>query len=374
MGLSKKETFEEKRVFLAATRQNDGKTVVGIGLLSALKQKLKEVGFIKPVGQKYVEIEGRKIDKDAVLAAGILDIGKECLKLMNPVAVERGFTKNYLNKRYDVTSLIKKIKEAYAHCASGKRLVVIEGTGHAGVGSVFDLNNAVVAKILKARVVLITTGGIGKPIDEIILNKALFDKEGVELAGVIVNKVMPDKIREIKKYLKKGLEKHRIPLLGVLPYTEDLSLSTMDQVREGLNLPVLSGKNFLNQTVRNRVVGAMFPKSALRYIKNDTLLITSGDREDLILTALSLIMTKKVTNPYLSGLILTGGIRPHRSIINLIRRTPIPVLISNEDTYTVASKVHDLIIKIRQDDKKKIEIARQLVERHVNINNLLARL
>ncbi|MFH0795711.1 MAG: AAA family ATPase [Candidatus Omnitrophota bacterium] len=362
---------KEKRIFLAATRQNDGKTMVGIGLLAYFKETIGEVGFIKPVGQKYLEVNGEKIDKDAILASRILGIGNDLLKKMNPITVEREFTREYLDRRYRLKDLINAIKSSYAKCAKGKEVVIIEGTGHAGVGSVFDLNNAVVARILGASVVLITAGGIGKAIDEIMLNKALFDREGVKLAGVIINKVDPEKKEELEKYLRIGLGRKGITLLGMIPYTEPLSTSTMGQIKDGLGLALLSGARCLNQKVRGKVVGAMFPHNALQYIKNGSLLITSGDREDLILTALSLVMTKKADEPHISGLILTGGIRPHKTIVELIRNTPIPVLVSRENTYTVASRVHDLIVKIREDDCQKIEIARKLVKEHVNVDKIL---
>jgi len=90
--------------------------------------------------------------------------------------------------------LIKKIQKAFDRVAWEKDFVLCEGTGHAGVGSVFDLSNAQVAKILGAKVVIVTEGGIGKPIDEVSLNQALFDREGVEVIGVILNKVIIKKL------------------------------------------------------------------------------------------------------------------------------------------------------------------------------------
>ena len=363
----------EQRIFLAATRQNDGKTMISVGLLTMLKQTNRSIGFIKPVGQKYVEVNGLKIDKDSFLAAKLLGIDDFHLKATNPIAVEEGFTERYLDGKFNPKGLIDSIKSAYAECARGKDIVIIEGTGHAGVGSVFDLNNAVVARILKAPVILVTTGGIGKPIDEIMLNKAVFDKEGVKLAGVIINKVMPEKMEKIRKYLIKGLNKHGIPLLGIIPYCESLMSCTMGQIKSALNLTVLHGTQYLDMVVKRRVVGAMFPHSALKYLKDCSLLITSGDREDLILSALNLAMSQNQgRTPSISGLILTGGIRPYPAIISLIRNAPVPVLLSKYDTYTVASRIHDLIVKIGDKDTHKIEIARCLAEKYVDLRKVLS--
>ena len=108
--------------------------------------------------------------------------------------------------------------------------ILSEGTGHAGVGSVFDLSNARVAKLLKCKVILVTTGGIGKPIDEVALNKALFDKEGVELVGVILNKVLPGRLDYIAEFARRGFERLGIDLLGVIP--QETILANQERIRE----------------------------------------------------------------------------------------------------------------------------------------------
>src|SRR5204863_6983659 len=103
--------------------------------------------------------------------------------------------------------LVRKIERAFDRVAWEKDFVLCEGSGHAGVGSVFDLSNAQVAKILKARVVIVSRGGIGKPIDEVALNLALFEKEDVEVIGVILNKVAPDKIDLVKEFARRVLKR-----------------------------------------------------------------------------------------------------------------------------------------------------------------------
>ncbi len=95
---------------------------------------------------------------------------------------------------------------------------MVEGTGHAGVGSVFDMSNGDVAALLDVRVIIISSGGIGRPIDEIMLNKAMFDAAGVPMLGAIVNKVEEDKFEKVSSYVKRGLERKGIELLGVMPF------------------------------------------------------------------------------------------------------------------------------------------------------------
>src|SRR5271155_556487 len=180
------------RVFIAATRQNDGKTTASLGLLSALQKFYPRVGYIKPVGQRFVEIEEQKIDEDSVLMDSVYRLNCPLVD-MSPIAVEPAFTRKYLQSA-NKEPLVKKILNSFDRVAWEKDFVLCEGSGHAGVGSVFDLSNAQVAKILGAKVIIISQGGIGKPIDEVYLNQAVFEREGVEVIGVILNKVTPEKL------------------------------------------------------------------------------------------------------------------------------------------------------------------------------------
>src|SRR5208282_6474470 len=180
------------RVFIAATRQNEGKTTASLGLIAALQEHFPRIGYIKPVGQRFVEIEEQKIDEDIVLMDAVYRM--DCpLVDMSPIAVEPAFTRKYLESANN-EALVKRIQGAFDRVAWEKDFVLCEGSGHAGVGSVFDLSNAQVAQTLGCKVIIISQGGIGKPIDEVYLNQAVFEREGVEVIGVILNKVTSDKI------------------------------------------------------------------------------------------------------------------------------------------------------------------------------------
>src|SRR4030095_16597116 len=179
------------RLFVAATQQNDGKTTTALGLFAALRKRLGRIGFIKPVGQRFVEVEGQRIDEDSVLIDQTFGV-QTPLETRSPIAVEPDVTRKYIENQNN-EFLVRRIQNSFDRAAWEKDFVIVEGTGHAGVGSVFDLSNARVASLLESRVVLVVKGGIGRSIDEIALNKALFDKEGVEVVGVIINKLLPDK-------------------------------------------------------------------------------------------------------------------------------------------------------------------------------------
>ncbi|MFH1879132.1 MAG: dethiobiotin synthase, partial [Candidatus Omnitrophota bacterium] len=254
-------TKRAKRIFIAATRQNVGKTTVSLGLLATLMNRFYEVGFIKPVGQRYMVEKGIKVDEDSVLMHRIFNL-KSSLQEMSPIAVEKGYTEKFLEGLYRKEAAEDRIRESFAHVSEGKDFVIIEGTGHAGVGSVFDLSNAAVANLLNSKVVLVAPGGIGNPIDEIMLNKSLFDKHYVKLAGVIINKVRPDKYEKVDRYVRIGLERLGIPVLGVMPYMELLNTPTMRDFRDELDMHVLCGEEFLDRQMKRILVGAMEVREA----------------------------------------------------------------------------------------------------------------
>lgn len=351
---------KEKRVFIAATRQNDGKTVISLGLTMSFLEHTSRIGFIKPVGQRYIVVEGKQVDEDSVLVSKVCNL-KFNLTDMSPIAVERGFTEKFVEKGH-AEDLEKRILDSYGKIAKGNELVIIEGTGHAGVGAIFKLHNARVAKLLQAKVVLISVGGIGKPFDEIMLNHALFSREGVEILGVIINKVLPEKMDKVNRILRKALQREGIKLLGVVPYMKILSSPTITQVFDALKGELLSGDN-LNRRVDNIVVGAMAPHHALSYFAPGSLVITPGDREDIILAAMA-------KSHDIVALVLTCNQTPHHTVLELVRKAGFPVMKVATDTYTTASRIHDLVVKISPEDREKIDVIGSLVKQYVGVEEI----
>jgi BioD-like phosphotransacetylase family protein len=357
------------RVFIAATRQNDGKTTASLGLLAALQRLHPRVGYIKPVGQRYVEIDEHKVDEDTVLMDRVY--GLNCpLTAMSPLAISPDFTRRYIESA-NSKPLISQLQKAFDRVAWEKDFVLCEGSGHAGVGSVFDLSNARVAKLLGAKAVIVTQGGIGRPIDEVAINHALFEKEGVEVIGVILNKVVPEKLEQITDFVRRGLKRKGLELLGVLPHQPLLTYPTLASIQEELRAEELNHSQRLDNLVHEVVIGAMSVENARRYFKPGILLITPGDREDLVVSASTVMLDEEHT---LAGIVLTGGLHPSATVLKILRDVPFPVLLAKGDSYHVASRVHDLTVKTRPGDAEKISIIRDLIARHVDVKRLLASL
>ncbi len=369
--LAKPTNVITRRIFVAATRMNDGKTTACLGLFAALQHLYPRVGFIKPVGQRYVEVEGLKVDEDSYLLDRIYNVHVP-IESMSPITIDPTFTRRFLaNPEETYAQLVDKICRAFDRVSWEKDFTLIEGTGHAGVGSVFDLSNARVARILDAKVILVCPGGIGRPVDEIALNKALFDKVGVEIIGAILNKVEADKLPQIAHYAGLGLARLGVPLLGVLPVQKMLSAPNLSQVAEEIGGRWLNARvTGAHERILRVVVGAMTAKGIIDHLQPGNLLITPGDRDDVILAAIS--ATSISGTKAIAGIILTNDILPHPKLLELLAQTDLPVIAAREDAYTITSKIHNMTVKTQPQDTDKIPVIKQLVTEHVDMSKLLA--
>jgi dethiobiotin synthetase len=143
-------------VFVAATRQHVGKTSTCLGLVSGLTKRFGRVGFIKPVGQEHVKAENVRVDKDVKLVREHFSLTHCRLEQMSPVVIPAGYTRKYLDKvdGFGDTEQLYKINSSFAAIRDSSDFVVVEGTGHVGVGSICNVSNAQVAAMLGVRTAL----------------------------------------------------------------------------------------------------------------------------------------------------------------------------------------------------------------------------
>jgi len=359
-----------KNIFLSSIYQNAGKTTISLGLYQVFKERRIRMAFMKPVGQQVVDVGDMHIDKDSYLIGEVFRTAKK-FREMSPITIGRGYTEKYIMHPHK-DKLEAAIQKSFQGLIKRKDAIIVEGTGHAGVGAVIDLSNADVAQLLGSKVIMISGGGIGKSIDEIMLNKALFDLRGVEMIGVIINKVHPEKYEKIKRILEKGLANKGLKLLGVIPEEPFLSAPTIDQIKNHLNLQLLCGNAGMLRRVDNTIVAAMEPHNMIHYLKGGTLVLTSGDRVDNILAAVSSHLISNDGKSFrIAGVILTGGLIPNPKIVDLLKKSRMPVLITDHDTYTVAASIKNLICKIQKTDRDKILEAARLVKKYVDIDTIL---
>jgi BioD-like phosphotransacetylase family protein len=359
-----------KTVFLAATGQNRGKTTTSLGLMAAFRERGQRLGFVKPVGQRYLVVAGTRADEDAVLMSEVFGL-PDALNDMSPVTLPRHFTTDYVMGRIH-DDLPGQVRAAYERVGAGKDLVVVEGTGHAGVGAVVGLSNAAAAAMLGAPVIIVSEGGIGRPIDEIVLNRALFTAHGVPVLGAVVNKVDVESHPDLPEVLGRGLAQLGVELLGCIPYSEFLANPSLDLLATHLDGELLAGEATPGRTIGWVAIGAMQADHAVELLRDRTLLITPGDREDLIAAAME--ANRLASVPRVVGLILTGGFRPHEPTIAALREAGLFTYLVGIDTYRTAQAVDEILVKTHASDVEKIAEIIELVDGALDVDALLARL
>src|SRR5215203_1346036 len=357
-----------RHVYLAATGQNRGKTTVSLGVLDGFMRRGLSASFLKPVGQRTVIEDGVAADEDAVLMKQVFDL-REPLGQMSPVHIPRGFTQSYIEGDV-VEDLPARIRAAHAAFVD-RDILLIEGTGHAGVGAVIGLSNATVSSMLRAPAVIVSEGGVGRPIDEIVLNAALFERHGVKVAGAIVNKVDLDAKPGLARTLERGLALHRIPLLGVLPYRPILSNPTLAMVLEGVRGQTIHPGPDLDLVIGGVAIGAMEPRHMLQRIGPRSLVIVPGDRSDVIEAIVGARADGSDGGEGAIGLVLSGGYRPDAGVLSAIRGADLFATLVPEDTYQVASEVHDLLVKTHPADAGKITEIKALLWEYLSIDRVL---
>ncbi len=359
-----------KRVFVAATRMNDGKTTTCLGLYGALRGLGLNVGYIKPVAQRIIQVEGHPVDEDTQLVNSIYRVNIP-IAAMSPVAIDPTFTRRYLESPEEIyPQVVDRMCRAFDRSAYEKDVVIIEGSGHAGVGAVFDSSNAANAQLLESKCLLVAGGGIGKPVDEIAMNKALFDQKGVECVGVILNKVLRDKIDYVREYAGRGLARLGVPLLGVLPLQESLAKPNLAQIvqeidGQWLHRPEGSGA----RRIQKVIMGAMSANSVSAYLGPGVLMILPGDREDLLY---SIIASAGVKGCQVAqGLILTNNLQPHSRLLEMMRQTNIPVVGTDAEGFAVTAKINNMTVKTQPEDADKIPVIEELIRENIDLKALL---
>jgi len=358
-----------KPLYIVGTERNIGKTTFCIGLISALRERGVRIGYTKPLGQRITTVAGEAVHDDALVisrAMGI-DIGGADSAT---VALTRGRVEKEI---FDLRSpqLAERIVAVAARLQADNDLVVVEGMGNVAMGSCLKLSGADIARILGARPLLIGGGGIGRAIDEIAICETFLAAHDAPMIGVAINKVWPAKYDRVRGAVTRGLANLDIRCFGTVPYQDVLASPTVGQVAAELGGEVVCGRDALGSRVGKTIVAAMEAEHMVSYLTERSLVITPGDRSDNILAIVSAHVLPAGEVPPVSGIILTGGIRPADNVMRLLAESRLPAVLFNEDTYTLAARLRDTLLKITPDDTERIDAAMHLVNRYVDVDGIV---
>lgn len=358
-----------KNIYVAATSQHVGKTTSTLGLVSCMMRKGINVGYCKPVGQIFLNLNDIRVDKDTLLFADLIRF-KIVPEIHSPVILGKGASEMILDNPKAI-DLEKTVKDAEAHLSQNHELTIYEGTGHPGVGSLANLSNARVASILNAGVIMIVEGGIGNTIDTLNQSLALFREEKVPIVGIIINKVLPDKLDKVKYYVNKWLEPRNLKLLGLLPYDPTLAYPLIRTIAESINGTIIYNSAFADNKIENIIAGSLIDLKELTSSQDLLLVVSSKSLDEAIDKIKWLTELHNFDHCPLSGIVTTGSGNINHATLTFIEENNIPLIRTELDTYGVAVKISKIEVKINQNTPWKITRAINLIEENVDLDYIL---
>jgi len=363
---------KKKAFFVSSTGQHVGKTTMCLGLVAGLRKIFHKVGFLKPIGQEHTQLDnGITVDKDVVLFKDYFSL-EDPYEIMSPILFAKGFTRDYLDGKIQNHHLRECLQVCYDELIEHNDCIVIEGTGHVGVGTIAELNNAQVAAHLGIDMIMIASGGLGSSFDALAINKAMCDQHGVLVAGVILNKVLPSKQEMVMNYMAKALARWNIPILGCIPYDAFLTNATLADYATLFGASLISGEEHrLTHFTHIRLV-ATSVKVYKTLIRPYQLIITPASREDIILATISHqkhLGSQQAHNT--SGMILTGMLPPSPAIIEKLKKASIPALYSPVHTFHAMKMISSYTAKLKTEDTARVQEAIDLVQAHIDFPKLL---
>ena len=342
------------KIIIASLRKNAGKTTVMVGLAKALNKK---IGYLKPFGDRLIYNKKRLWDYDSALIANTFALSE------NPEDMSIGFDHSKLRYMYDEKVTREKVLDLAANMAQGKDLLFVEGGRDLAYGISVYLDAVSLARYLGGNLVIVISGDENTVFDDITYVKKNMDLSGINFKGIIINKVQ--NMDDFKETYLPQIQKIGVPVLGVIPYQKDLTYFSVSYLSERLFAKVVTGEGHLNRTVKNIFIGAMSVNAALQQPllkKEGILMITGGDRTDMILVALDYQVT---------GIILTNNVVPPSHIISKATERKVPMLMVPYDTYETARRIDNMEPLMTKDDKQKIELLEKLIRENVNIQEIV---
>ncbi|TKK71990.1 phosphate acetyltransferase [Ilyomonas limi] len=354
-----------KMIFIAAAEPYSGKSLITIGLINMLLGKAKKIGYFKPI------INGdnngkREVHIDTVLTYFSLPVVYDDAYAFTRQQVLQGIESNSQGEIINtIISKYKKLEEQYD-------FTVMEGSDFVGEGTAFEFEyNILIAKNLGAPVVIVVSGD-NKTTAQVI-NFALnvwhnFETREVQVLSLVVNKVNPGQERDVRELLRTQLPKDII--LAVIPLDRNLLSPTMKEINEQLNGKLLFGEQQLTNQVDHFIVGAMQLPHFLSYIKENVLIVTPGDRGDIIIGALQANLS--ASYPKVAGIVLTAGTLPEEPMMRLIEGSPvvIPIIAVETGTFETTTTIGNIQSRITPDNSKKIELAITVFDKYMDTKAL----
>ena len=354
-----------KAVFIATAEPYSGKSLVALGLVNLLLGQARKVGYFKPI------INHDPTEQPDPHLAAI----SSYFKLPLPTAATYAYTRPAALRLLEagaqgelIDAIIHKFKQWEDSCD----FTVVEGSDFVGAGTAFEFDaNVSIAKNLGVPVILVVSGA-GKStaqlVSAVLTLLRNFETREVPVLLAVANRVLPAQVADVQALLRAQLPVGI--LLAVIPDDPNLLHPTMREIQVELGGQLLFGEAGLGNQVDNYVIGAMQVPNFLNYLKENVLIVTPGDRGDIIVCALQANLS--ASYPRVAGIVLTAGAAPDAPIMRLLEGLPnvVPILTVPTGTFETTTRVGAIHSRISADNPKKIQLAISTFERYVDVRAL----
>ncbi|HCE54488.1 MAG: phosphate acetyltransferase [Lutibacter sp. BRH_c52] len=355
----------KKAIYIATSEANSGKSIITLGLMRMLLGKTAKVGYFRPIIDNVKK--GKKDNHiNTIISHFQLDI--------NPNDAYAFTRSEFINMRNNGKEgeIFDTIISKYKALEEKNDFMLVEGSDFSGEGMAIELDaNILIAKNLGIPAIIVSSG-VGKTLEEFIEGLHLaydsFREKEVEVLAVIANKVQEKNIEIVKNGVEKNLPKD--VFVNVIPLIPALNNPTIKEIAKAIDAKILFGKELINNQTTSFKVGAMQLRNYLKQLEENCLIITPGDRADIILGALQANISTNY--PAISGIVLTGGILPEEPIIRLIEGLSqiVPILSVGEGTFDVANKIGAVRSHMYAENKEKITISLNTFDKYVEFDKL----
>ena len=354
-----------KAIYIATIEANSGKSLISLGILRMMLTKSSKVGYFRPIISKDKNSVYDNHTNTAIKFFNLDIEYSDCFAYEQSEVVELLSEGKEDEVIHNVIKKYKKLENKYDY-------VLVEGTDFSGEGGFTELDvNLMIVKNLGIPALIIGAGNDKTKKDFIntmqLSYKSFIDKE-VDVIGVIANKTEANEIDFITEELKKIIPKE--VQVDVIPKIDFLAYPTVKEIVDSLDGKIIFGTQFLENAIGSYSTGAMQLRNYLTRINENALVITPGDRADIILGALQ--ANASINYPKIAGIVLTGNIIPEESIIKLIEgvQATVPIISVEGGTFGISNKIGAVKPKIYATHSKKILLSLDTFDTYVNREGL----
>ncbi|MHB9097623.1 MAG: DRTGG domain-containing protein, partial [Syntrophales bacterium] len=292
-------------------------------------------------------------DYDAALITNIFGLEE------NPEDMSIGFHHVKLLSMLDEVTTGEKLRELSESVGRGKELFFVECGKDITYGASVHLDAISIARQMDAPLIVVASGDENTLLDDLVFLKKYIQLGGVRLKGVIINKI--ENFADFCDMQLPRIKRNGIEVLGVIPYYKELPYFSVSYLADRLFAKIITCEEKLSRTAMNVFIGSMSVDAALKnplFQQGNTVIVTSGDRHDLIAAALGNNAT---------AVILTNNTLPPSNLIAEAAQRGIPLLLVSADMYEISHQIDCLESLPTKDDSGKIALIEQMVRTHVNL-------